>query len=193
MGITVPNNLPSFKKENSKTLIFVGRLLKAKGVEDAIMVCSKLKEKYQGIKLWIVGRGEEKYTKKIRQLAKDLNIEKQVKFLDFLSQEKKFEMMGRAHILLAPSIREGYGLTVPEAAIVGTPAVAYNVEGLRDIITDEKNGFLTDCTVDDMVKKVDELLPQPKLYIKVAEEATKYAKRLKWENTAKVAWSVIKS
>lgn len=193
MGINVPKNLKSYEKEDNPTLIFVGRLIKTKGIEDAILVCRELKERFTDIKLWIIGRGEEGYKKKIDDMISQMGIQENVKFFGFVSESKKFELMQRAHILLVPSVKEGFGLTVPEAGYVGTPTVAYNVEGLRDIIIDGKNGFLVDNPTKLVEEKVIELLSDKSLYKRIQLEATKYAKRLNWKNTAEIALHSMKN
>jgi glycosyltransferase involved in cell wall biosynthesis len=65
-----------------------------------------------------------------------------VQFLGAVSQTEKFERLQRAHVLIATSVREGWGLVVSEAAIVGTPSIAYDVAGLRDSVS-ASGGFLT--------------------------------------------------
>ncbi len=187
MGITVPLNLKNFIKEKNPTLIFVGRLIETKGVEDAIIICNNLRKRFSDIKLWIIGRGESSYKKNIDKLIIKMGIQDKVIFFGFVSENKKFELMQRAHVLLAPSIKEGFGLTVPEAGYVGTPAVAYDVEGLRDIIINGKNGFLVKRTVKNMEEKVEALLSQTVLYEKIQADAIRYSKSLSWDNTARVA------
>src|SRR4029453_4086976 len=49
-----------------------------------------------------------------------------------VSEEEKHDLMARAHVHLAASVREGWGLVVTEAAALGTPTIAYDVPGLRD-------------------------------------------------------------
>ena len=55
-----------------------------------------------------------------------------VQFLGAVSHAEKFERLQRAHVLIATSVREGWGLVVSEAAALGTPSIAYDVAGLRD-------------------------------------------------------------
>lgn len=192
MGITLPKTLPSLRKEKSPTIIFVGRLLKVKGIEDAIRLCSNLKKEFGDIKLWVVGRGEESYERKIKKLVKDLNLKEDIEFLGFVSEDKKFEMMQRAHILIAPSIKEGFGLTILEAGIVGTPAVVYNVEGLRDVVKNGINGLLVNTNINSMAEKVKNLFFNKELYEKLQQGAINYAKKLNWDNTANAALELFK-
>lgn len=193
MGISLPKKLPNLKKEKNPTLIFVGRIIKAKGVEDAIEVCNLLKEDFPSIKLWIIGRGEKNYENEIKNKIKKRSLSKNIAFLEFLPQEEKFKMIQKAHVLLAPSIKEGFGLTVPEAGIVGTPAIAYNVEGLKDIIQHMKNGIIVDISPIEMASAVRKMLLNRELYIKIQRGALNFARRLNWDNTAKEALKIIES
>lgn len=191
MGITKPKSPPKFNKEKNPTLIFVARLLKAKGIESAIEVCSKLKDDFPNIKLWVIGRGEKNYETQLRRRVKELNLSKHVLFLGYLSQSEKFEKMQKAHLLIAPSLKEGFGLTVPEAGIVGTPAIVYNVEGFRDIIKNMENGILVDIDPNEMAFQAKRILRDKKLYKKLQEGAASFARSLNWDKTAKVALSVV--
>lgn len=134
MGITVPKKIKKITKEKQSTIIFVGRLAKSKGIEDVITMLKKMPTKYSEIKLWLVGAGLKEYIVYLKKIAKKLKVDNKITFFGFVSEEKKFELMGRAHVLVAPSVKEGWGLIVPEAAFVGTPSVVYNSPGLRDVL-----------------------------------------------------------
>lgn len=192
MGITTPKSLPVYEKEKTPTLIFVARLLKAKGIEDAIKACALLKKEFPRIKLWVIGKGEKNYEKYLKKLVKLKKIDSSVRFFGFVTQSEKFKLMQRAHLLVVPSIKEGFGLTIPEAGLVGTPAVAYDVEGLRDIINDGHNGLLVKANSEMLSKKIKELILDNNLYKKIQKESIKIAKELDWNNTAEVALELLK-
>ena len=140
-----------------------------------------------------MGRGKKNYERKIKKLVKDLSLEEQVKFLGFVSEDKKFEMMQGAHILIAPSIKEGFGLTVSEAGIVGTPVVAYNSSGLRDIVKNGKNGILVaEKSPESLASTVIQLLSDDSLYQKLCQGAKKEARQYNWDNTASVMLDILK-
>ena len=84
--------------------------------------------------MWVIGNGY------LYRELKKLNI-KDVFFYGYIKNELKFEMLGKAHIILIPAVREGWGLVVTESNAMGTPAVAYNVPGLRDLSDMEKLGY----------------------------------------------------
>lgn len=190
MGITTPRNFELFPKEKTPTLIYVGRINKLKGINDAIDAFSIIKKQIPDCMLWIVGKGEKAFVSKIKNKINSLNITSSVILFGFVTEEKKFELMNKAHILVAPSVKEGFGLTIPEAGAVGTPAVAYDVEGFRDVVKNGKNGILVDCNPEAMAKKVKEILCNKRFYEKLQDKAVNFAKRLNWDQTAKVGLGV---
>ncbi len=77
--------------------------------------------------MWVIGSGPQEAM--LRRTAGP-----GVTFLGHVSDEEKRERLGRAHALVATSVREGWGLVVTEAAEAGVAAIGYDVPGLRDSI-----------------------------------------------------------
>ncbi|MEK7572818.1 MAG: glycosyltransferase family 4 protein [Patescibacteria group bacterium] len=194
MGLSIPNNLKTYEKEKTPTLIFVGRLSRQKGIEDAIIVLKKVSKKIPKIKLWIVGRGEKNYVSYLKSLIKKIKIEKQVIFFGFVEEYKKFEFMQRAHVLLVPSIKEGWGLTVPEAAAVGTPSIVYNSQGLRDVLRDSPFKIIVRSnTPTDLSKEVLVLLQKKNFYKILTRQKTTVVEQFNWNKTAAVALNILEN
>lgn len=192
MGLTIPKTIKNVDKEKIPTLIFVGRLTKSKGIEDAIMAIEKISKEKPNVKLWIVGSGEKEYVSHLQEVAAKLNLINNIIFWGFVSDEKKFELMAKAHILLAPSVKEGWGLIVPEAAYIGTPSIVYNVFGLRDIVDNGVNGIIVKANTPlELAKEVIDILADNNLYEKLRINAKKSALNYNWDNTAKVALEII--
>lgn len=192
MGLNLPNTLPPENKEQRLTLIFVGRLAQMKGIDQAIVAFAKIYQEYPEAVFWIVGRGKEAYVRKLKKLVEKLGLSKQVKFYGFVLEEEKFSLLARAHILVSPSIREGWGLTVPEAAMVKTPAVVYNSPGLRDIIVSGKTGII--ClknTPDELAGEVINLYSNHQLYQQIQQAAFNHAEKMTWGKTARVGFEVL--
>lgn len=166
-------------KEDKPTLLFVGLLKKSNLVDHAIEAFRKISKKIPDAKLWIVGRGPE--LDHLRRISRGLNVD----FLGYVSEEKKLEVMQRAHVLIVPAIREGWGLVVTEANACGTPAVGYNVNGLRDSICDGKTGILTEeNTPESLAKSVLWLLENNETRSKLSENALEWSRHFSWENTS---------
>lgn len=191
MGITFPKDIKNYPKEKSATVIFVGRLSPTKGVDDALRAISELKKKDINCIIWIVGRGEKEFESYIRKLTEELDIEDRVIFFGFVSEKEKFELMSKAHILVAPSKKEGWGLVVREASLVGTPAVVYNVNGLKDIVRNNVTGIISDINPESLTENIKKLLENNTLYEKLRTKAKKEAKNSSWNITAKRALKVI--
>lgn len=115
-------------KERAPTVIWVGRLASNKRPDHAVEAFSYVRSVIPTARLWIVGDGP--MSSRLRRSSLD-----GVEMLGRVSQEEKYTLMARAHLLTATSVREGWGMTVSEAAALGTRAVTYDVPGLRDSVT----------------------------------------------------------
>jgi len=193
MGVTLnlPKKLPP--KESSPTFIFVGRLCKMKGIDEAIGAFSLLIKDFPRAKFWIVGDGEKEYVDYLKRLVRHKKLKNQVKFFGFVSEKEKFKLLAKAHLLLHPSRREGWGLVVHEANSVDTPVVAYNSPGLRDVVKNGKNGLLCqENTSENMAQLTIRLLKNKTLYQKLQKGGLDEVKSHTWEQTAKVALEILK-
>jgi glycosyltransferase involved in cell wall biosynthesis len=190
MGISRVS-VDNIKKEKVHTAIFVARINKMKGIEDAIDAFSIVIKHIPDAKLWIVGRGEDGYVQLLKHKIALAYLEKNIVFWDFVSERKKFELMAKAHVIISPSAREGFGLTIPEAGSVGTPAVVYNVSGLRDIV-DDSNGLKVDQnTPEELAKQILKLFSDRELYKKMRDGALFSSKQYDWDKSAKAALGVL--
>lgn len=157
-------------------LLYVGRLVPYKRVEDAIEAASRL-----GKKLKIVGRGPEKYTSFLKERAKELNAD--CEFMGFIPKEEKELLMQDAYLLLMPSIREGWGLVITESANRGTPALVYPVNGTIEAINYGQAGFVTEnISADDLVKVINEISVSQ--YEEVRRNAFEYSLKFNWKRTS---------
>lgn len=192
MGLTVPEELKQYPKEKVSTLIYVARLNKQKGIYDVInafaLVCKELPD----TKLWIIGSGAEATVAMVKKEIESLHLSRKVQLFGFVSEEQKFELLARAHLLISASVQEGWGLTVPEAGLTKTPAVVYNIQGFKDIIENKKDGILVDRNPNALAEGVINVLKDHSMYKKLQTAAEKKAKEYTWEKTAKVALNFLK-
>ncbi len=193
MGLTLPDRARRLRKEKDPTLIFVGRISKTKGIDQILEMLNLVRQRVKSVKLWIVGQGDSGYLNLLQRRIRERDLSAHVRFFGFVPQERKFELMARAHLLVAASVKEGWGLIVPEAGYVGTPSVVYDVAGFRDIITDGKNGRITPAYPFAMANAVVELLTSPSLYAKIQTGAQIRAKEFDWDKTAEAALSALQS
>lgn len=181
-------------KEKNPTILYLGRLAKDKGTEEAFLAIKKVKEVFPKISFWIIGREEKKgYLQKLKLKAKNFGMEKNIIFFNFVSEKKKFELLKKAWILIHPSFREGWGLTVIEAATQGTPTVAYETPGLVDSIVDEKTGLIAKIRKPgELAEKILMLLKNKELYNLFSKNAIIWSKEFNWKKSTNQSLKLVK-
>lgn len=184
-GLSAPKKVNLFKKEKEKTLIFLGALNKDKGIEVALKIFGLISQiKKDKWKFWVVGKSAAGYLKILKLQSRKLGIEKKITFWGFVNAERKFEFLSRAHLAVNPSVREGWGLVVIEAASVGTPTIAFDVPGLKDSIKNNKTGLLSDQSTDSFAKKIEFILNNKDEYKRMCKNAYLWSKKFIWEDSA---------
>jgi len=184
----------NINKEKFPTLIFLGRLYRAKRAEEILKATKLLVKKYPKLRLWIVGKGKNNYTKKLKKLAESLKIDQNVTFYGFLEEKKKNELLKRAWVLVMTSLKEGWGLTVLEAAFLSTPSVVYNSSGLNESVIDGKTGLICKKnTPQDLAKIIGKIIIDKKLRNTLGKNAQKFARQFSWNESAKEFMKLINS
>jgi len=170
--------------DKSPYFLWLGRLRKYKGVWVAFDAFRIFAKKHPGVKLFFAGSGPEE--PKIKTKAKKYGLEDRVEFLGFVSEDKKIELMGKALALLQTSYKEGWGLTVIEAAACGTASIASNVSGLCDSVKDAETGLLFKAgDAADCAKKMEAIYGNAALRNSLENSAKNYAASFGWETAAK--------
>ena len=164
-------------------LVTVGRLVPSKRVDQAIKALSVLRRDRPEATLTVVGGGPEE--DRLRRLAAGQGVAEAVAFRGRVDEEEKTRLIRDADLLVACSAREGWGLTVTEAARLGTPAVAYDVPGLRDSIVSERTGLLTAVSPEALAAGADWALADRGLYERLRSGAWERSRDLSWEKTAR--------
>lgn len=122
-----PHPAPQVTKEDRPTVVFLGRLVAMKRPEHALRAFSFLRRRNATARLWVIGDGP--------LLARLRNeTAPGVEFFGRVTDEERDALLARAHVLVATSVREGWGLSVSEAAACGTPSIGYRVPGLVDSV-----------------------------------------------------------
>ncbi len=134
----------SVKKYSFPSALFVARLVKMKGIESALMATKKISNKLPNFKLFIVGDGDTDYIRQLKKFVVSNHLYKNVEFLGRISDKLRNNLYARCHFLVHPSFKEGFGLTVLEAAASGTPTIARRGSSMDELIDDEMDGLLFD-------------------------------------------------
>jgi glycosyltransferase involved in cell wall biosynthesis len=97
----------------------------------------------------------------------------------------KVELMQKSHFIAVTSLKEGWGLIVSEAASQGTPAVVYDVDGLRDSVRDGKTGYVTEPNPASLAEGIIHLLKDPEEYNAIRYNAWEWSHELTQDNCYK--------
>jgi glycosyltransferase involved in cell wall biosynthesis len=171
-------------RDKSFYFLWLGRFRKYKGVWVTFEAFKIFSKKHPNVKLLFAGSGPEEA--KMRLKAKKWGLENKVEILGLVSEEKKIELMSKALGVLQTSYKEGWGLTVIEAAACGTASIASNVSGLCDSVKDKETGLLFKAgSAADCASKMEMLYNNPILRANMESEARSYASSFDWEKTAR--------
>jgi len=163
-------------------LVAVGRLTPSKRYDHAIRALGLLREAYPSATLTIAGEGRDR--ERLEQLALERGLAEAVRLPGSVSHEEKAALLTAADILVGCSVREGWGLTVTEAARRGTPSVGYDIPGFRDSIEDGRTGLLTPPDPAALARALRRLLDDPGLHERLRTVAWRRSLDLDWDATA---------
>ncbi len=131
---------PAVAKSEAPTVVFVGRLRRYKGVDWVMRSFPAVLARVPAARLLVVGDGP--FEGPLRKAAARLGVAAAVEFLGFLPAAEKVRRLRQAWVVVQPSPKEGWGLTVVEAGACGTAVVAADSPGLRDSVVRDATGLL---------------------------------------------------
>lgn len=172
-----PFDMPAVQKNGELTFIYVGRLSPSKRVLDIVEALALFRRTVGGGHLLLIGQGPDRYIRAVIKRADDLGIAKYVSYLGWVDERAKHQHMAEAHALLMASVREGWGLVVTECNACGTPAVVYDVGGLRDSVQHLKTGLVVPPSPQDLAAGMTRLVGDPELYASLSAGALEWSKR----------------
>jgi glycosyltransferase involved in cell wall biosynthesis len=120
--------------------LYVGRLKRYKGVEVALRALAEAKARGQALQFDIAGDGDDR--PRLERFVRAAGLDRQVRFLGFVDETVKRDLLRGAWAVVFPSAKEGWGIVTVEAAACGTPAVAADSPGLRESVRHEDSGIL---------------------------------------------------
>lgn len=135
--------------EDSKILLFVGRVTPDKGVRELLSAFGEIVRTDKSVFLILVGPFEADAENIVASATMD-NLSRNLKVVGYSNEPEKY--MALADLLCLPSYREGFGTVVIEAAAMGTPTVGTDIYGLSDAIVNGETGILVPVRDPDSLK-----------------------------------------
>ncbi|KTD12099.1 glycosyltransferase [Legionella gratiana] len=175
------------KKSDELIITTVSRLSGKKKVIDFILIAHELLKKHKRLKFFIVGDGPQ--NKKLQRIANQLGIAEHLFFTGNISRIAVFHLIQQTDIFVLTSPHEAFGMVILEAIYHKVPTVAYTNNGISDIISSGKTGFLVSST-HEMIKRITQLIHDEALRSELGNNAYPLLNKFKWELIAKQTLSV---
>src|SRR5699024_568444 len=162
-------------------LIFVGELNRNKNVQTTLKVMRKLIDKGYNPHLDIVGTGDSE--EKLKNLVRELNISKSIKFHVYISEKEiLINLYRKASIFIMPSLKETFGLVYIEAMTQGLPIIYSRNQGIDGYFENGEVGFaVSPENPDNILSKIEEII---KNYQTISKNAINKSKEFNWKNIA---------
>ena len=164
------------------TITWVGRVVAHKRAELVLDVGRRLGP--AGVTIDVIGRGPG--TGPLAAEAARLGLTGTVRLRGFLPEEAKRAAVAASVLHLNTSQGEGWGLCVLEAAQLGVPTVAYDVDGLRDAVRDGETGWLVRSgeSLEDVVERALAELSDPARRAQIAAACRAWAGQFDWDRSS---------
>ena len=125
-------------KEDDFVFIFIGRIVRDKGMNELTVCMKRFKAEKKNVKLLLVGRFESKLDPLDADNEEFLRSDPNIHFLGYQNDVRPFFVA--ADVLVFPSYREGFPNVVLQAGAMGIPAIVTNINGCNEIIKEDFNG-----------------------------------------------------
>ncbi len=172
------------QKYEHPTILAFGSIRAMKRTMHIVKAFEIAKAQVPDLDLVLAGSADGRYGANVLAHIKKSRYASSVKCLGKVSKEEKIELMQRSQLIAAASAKEGWGLTVTEAASQGTPAVVYNVDGLRDSVKDGETGIVCEAnTPENMAENIVKLLENKEEYARLRRAGWEWSKEVNFENS----------
>jgi glycosyltransferase involved in cell wall biosynthesis len=179
------------ERDPEPTMVLVGRLVPHKQVEHAIDAVARLATRWPKLRLEVVGSGW--WLENLVRHAERRDVGDRVTLHGWVDEQDKHEIIARSWVHVCPSVKEGWGVAIMEAAAHGVPSVAYRAAGgVAESIVDGRTGLLAD-DFDDFVRKVDRLLRSSSLRTGMGAAGRDRAASFEWDRSVDAFETAVRS
>ena len=148
-------------------IVLLSRLFpEQKGQHIAMQAIRILKKRNLNIKLYLIGGGNPDDLNRLKALALEYNIDNQVEFFGQVDRQWIRNNLKKFHLLIQPSLYEGFGITIIEGFACGLPVIASDLDGPKEICTSLNAGLLAQANdSEDLAEKIYKVYHSYKLGI----------------------------
>ncbi len=165
------------------TVLSFGAIRSMKRTLDQVKAFEIAKETIPELRLKIAGNDRGDYADQVKSYIQKSKFKSSVEVLGRVSDEQKLELMRKVSCIVVTSVKEGWGLIVTEANSQGTPAIVYDVDGLRDAVKDEYSGRVTKPTPEALAAGIAEVLQDAAQYRRFQTNAYEWSKTITFDQS----------
>lgn len=171
-------------------LAFLGRLNRSKGVFDLIDIMGKVKEELLTVKLAVIGGGDKKLEKQLREEVERNGLEQNIDLLGYLNHEDALGVLRSSKVFVFPSCSESFGIAVLEAMSCRLPVVTYDLPVYRHLF--EKGTIRVPLhNTNAMADSIVHVLTHETLRQRIAHEAKEESGKHDWDVVAEREYRLI--
>jgi glycosyltransferase involved in cell wall biosynthesis len=152
--------------DKSFTILFLGVLIKRKGVHDLLSAIDLLKKRelLKNTKFIIAGSGVEE--ENLKNQCGELKLNSYVEFVGWTEGEKKYNLLEKSQLLVLPSYNEGLPIAILEAMSYGLPIISTRVGDIESAVIDKKNGYLIEPgDISRLADAIGKIINNKQLYV----------------------------
>jgi glycosyltransferase involved in cell wall biosynthesis len=177
-GTAPPGPATAVARTPYPSVCVLGRLVPHKRVELALEAAARIRPHLPELKVLVAGQGY--WEPRLRETVERLGLQEAVELLGWVDEETKRRLLASSWALAMPSVKEGWGLAVLEAAASGTPTVAFRAAGgLRESVVHGTTGLLAD-DLEEFTRHLAWVLLNRHLRERLGEAARAHAARFTW-------------
>jgi glycosyltransferase involved in cell wall biosynthesis len=173
---------PGGKRSPTPLVVAVGRLVPVKRFDLLIRSLASLRERVPELQAVIIGEGYAR--DELEQLRAELGAQSWLQLVGRVEDRELIDWYRRAWVVASSSLREGWGMTLTEAAACGTPAVATAIAGHTDAVLDGQSGLLVETT-DELEGALEQVITDEVLRNRLSRGALARARWFTWGATAR--------
>jgi glycosyltransferase involved in cell wall biosynthesis len=182
IGLAPIDSLEAITKFAEPTLLSHGNIRTMKRTLDQVKAFELAKDVLPSLKLVVSGQPSGSYGRRVADYISRSRYAGSIEIAGKTTEAQKVVLMQKCHLLLVTSVKEGWGLIVTEAASQGTPAVVYDVDGLRDSVKSGSTGIITNRNSPEaMASAITTLLSRTPEYERLRQAGWLWSRELTFD------------
>lgn len=175
-------NVSRFSSKNKPIVLFVGNNFQGKGLQTLIKSSKTIINSYPNVQFVVVGNDPNSKNNMINMCNK-LNVLDNFKFKNHLEHHEVYDLYKSSTVLAYPSLADNFPYTILESMVNGLPVVSTYVGGIKEMISQNENGFLIE-TFDyfSLAKYIIKLISDTELWDNISKNGINTAKKFSYED-----------